>query len=180
MEKDLKELFEKERQVNHPRKSNHEAEFIQKLYQELPIKKKAYSFVVKIAASAVFIIGIGITSYILVNHTDLEQSGASENFSLGQLSPDLKEIENYYSSNIKILLENIEKGGENKNIKNRYLDRLSLLQKEYETLISEIKEGGPNTFIISALINNLQLQMELLQELNQEIISSKNKHHETI
>ncbi|NER15387.1 hypothetical protein GWK08_18170 [Leptobacterium flavescens] len=176
MEKDLKELFEIERQVDHPRKPDHEARFIERLYEELPNKKKSSPLMLKIAASIVFLIGIAAASYSLLS----PRSGSANNFSLSQLSPELKEVESYYTSNIEIILTQIEKNKENRGFEGRYLQRLSILQEEYEILISEIKEEGPNTFNVSAMINNLRLQLELLQELNREITSSKNKNYEII
>ncbi|MDY8134670.1 hypothetical protein [Aquimarina sp. 2201CG5-10] len=180
MEKDLKELFEKERNINHPRKPDHEIKFITRLYEELPNKNKSSYLVFKIAASVVFIIGIGIAYYISLPLETTHQTEVSTNFSLGQLSPDLEKIENYYTSNIEMMLVEIEENRGNKSFKDRYFKRLSLLQEEYEVLITEIREGGPNSFTISAIINNLRLQLELLEELNQEITSSKNEHHEII
>lgn len=176
MEKDLRELFKKEREIDHPREQGHEVRFIEKLYEELPNKEKSSPLLFKIAASIIFLVGVGFLYYNTLGSVDSSQT----NFTLGQLSPDLKKIENYYSSNIEILLTHIERNKEDKHFESRYFNRLSILQQEYEALISEIKEEGPNSFIVSALVNNLQLQLELLQELNQKITSSKNENHEII
>jgi len=43
-----------------------------------------------------------------------------------------------------------------------------------------MNEEGPNSQSISVLINNLKLQLELLQELREQIKSTKNKKHEII
>lgn len=180
MEKKIRALFEKERQMDCPRNPNHEEEFIARLYEELPERKRGFSPILKIAASIVLLIGMGIFYYTSLGPVSPVPSGNPETFSLGQLSPDLKEVENYYSSNIQTLLTNIEHHREGTAEKERYLNRLSILQKEHETIVSEIKEDGPSTFTVSALINNLRLQLELLQELNHEITSSKNENYGTI
>jgi len=180
MEKDIRALFEKERHMDYPRNQNHEAEFITRLHEELPEKRKDFPPILKIAAFIVLLTGMGIVYYTSMSPVN---SGASENpetFSLGQLSPDLKKVEHYYSSNIETLLTNIEHNTEDTEVRERYLNNLSMLQEEHKTIISEIKKDGPSTFTVSALITNLRLQLELLQELNHEITSSKNENYETI
>lgn len=44
-----------------------------------------------------------------------------------------------------------------------YMERLAELNKEYHRLNEELNELGPNDQTINALIKNLQLRLQLLQ-----------------
>ena len=181
MEQDLKKVFEQERLVNHKRKSNHEDFFIEQLYKELPVKKSAAFSGFRIAASVLILIGIGIMSYVIMdNPFNQDEELTSVEFTLKNISPELEEIESFYVTNISLILSDIEKNSENQDFVKRYMKRLSLLKEEYKNLIAEMNEEGPNSLSITVLINNLKLQLELLQELREQIISTKNKNHEII
>ena len=60
------------------------------------------------------------------------------------------------------------------------MDRLSELNLEYEDLNKELNELGPNDQTISALIENLQLRLELLQKLKKKLNQLKPSKNEQI
>ena len=181
MKQDLKKVFEQERLVNHKRKANHENLFIEQLYKELSVKKSTAFSGFRIAASVLILIGIGIMSYVIMdNPFNQKEELTSVEFTLKNISPELEEIESFYVTNISLILSDIEKNSENQDFVKRYMKRLSLLKEEYKNLIAEMNEEGPNSLSISVLINNLKLQLELLQELREQITSTKNKNHEII
>jgi len=180
MEQNLRELFEKDRLINYKRKADHEDLFIERLYKELPIKKRSSFLRYKIAASILVFIGLGVMSYYLINEVNHKEELTSVEFTLKNISPELEEIESFYVTNISLTLIDIEKNSENQAFVKRYMKRLSLLKEEYKNLIAEMNEEGPNSLSISVLINNLKLQLDLLQELREQIISTKNKKHEII
>lgn len=179
MGQNLKKLFEQERLVNHKRKESHEDLFIEQLYKELPVKKKIAFSSFRIAASVLVFIGIGIASYVMMDNP-FNQKEESIAYTLKNISPELEEIESFYVTNINLALSDIERNNENQAFVKRYMKRLSLLKEEYKNLIAEMNEEGPNSLSIGVLINNLKLQLELLQELQKQIISTKNKKHEII
>ena len=76
--------------------------------------------------------------------------------SLGDVSPDLKKVEDYYLANINLELSKIELTPENKDMFDGYVQRLEDLKKEYNTLSIELTENGPNEQTINALIINDQ------------------------
>ncbi len=181
MGQDLKKLFENDRLVNHERRPGHEDLFIEQLYKELPVKRSTTFSGFRIAASVLVFIGIGIMSYVILgNPFNQKEELTSVEFTLKNISPELEEIESFYVTNISLTLIDIEKNSENQAFVKRYMKRLSLLKEEYKNLIAEMNEEGPNSLSISVLINNLKLQLELLQELREQIISTKNKNHEII
>jgi predicted RNase H-like nuclease (RuvC/YqgF family) len=103
-----------------------------------------------------------------------------QGYSLGDLSPDLKKVENYYVANINLELSRLEVSGENKALVDDYMKRLSELDEEYKMLNIELNEIGPNDQTISALIRNLQLRLQLLQKLKQKLNQLKSSENEQV
>lgn len=58
------------------------------------------------------------------------------------------------------------------------MERLAELDGEYNHLNQELNELGPNDDTISALINNLQLRLQLLQKLKTKLNQLKSSKNE--
>ena len=58
------------------------------------------------------------------------------------------------------------------------MERLAELDKEYAVLNKELNEFGPNDETISALIQNLQLRLQLLQRLKEKLNQLKSSENE--
>lgn len=192
MAQDLKKLFEEQRKKEtYQMKKGHENRFFDKLESELPEKTTSNSsFWLKIAAS--IIIMVGIASYIYMNDlgetnpdtTIVNNEGSKDvesNISLGDLSPDLEKIENYYVANINLELANLEISDDNKGVVDGYMEQLEALDAEYKRLNKELNEVGPNDQTIEALIQNLQLRLQLLKKLKEKLNQLKlSKNEQTI
>ena len=142
-----------------------------------------------IAASLLLVFGIGVALYLTsgneIQATDTVVQGEDKadtkpNISLGDLSPDLKKIEQYYVSTINMELSEIEISDDNKAMVDGYMERLAQLNKEYLELNKELNTIGPNDQTIAALIRNLQLRLELLYKLNDQLNSLKSSENETV
>lgn len=177
MEQNLKELFEKDRLMNYTRSVNHEDLFIERLYEELPLKNKNSFGMLKIAASVIIVLSLGIASYVLINQ---ERKSGNPKLVLSTISPDLKEIEDFYVANINSTLLEIKNHKQSQSLIDRYMKRFAILKDEHRSLIIEINTEGPSTMSINALINNLKKQLELLQDLKIELEDLKNKKYEII
>ena len=193
MARDLRELFEKEReQKSFKMREGHEDRFFAKLEEELPNnppKKKVISLWMQIAASVV--VAVGLSVYYFNNNggsvdpdeniTVVDrgtQSIEDQGISLGDLSPDLRKIETYYTTNINLQLAELADDPGNKELVDSYMDRLAELNKEYQRLNQELNELGPNDQTINALINNLQLRLQLLQKLKSKLNQLKSSKNE--
>lgn len=189
MGQDLRELFEKERESKkYPLKEGHESRFLERLESELPTREKRNTFSwLRIAASIVMLLGIGTYFFVekfsnqpikntVVAKEDVmnEQQGIS----LGDLSPDLEKIENYYVANINYELSQLDVSDNNKEMVDGFMERLGELDKEYGVLNTELNELGPNDDTITALIQNLQLRLQLLQKLKQKLNQLKSSKNE--
>ncbi|MER3376432.1 MAG: hypothetical protein RIM83_17465 [Allomuricauda sp.] len=194
MARDLRKLFAKEREEKtYSMKRGHEARFLSKLDEKMPTEespkeKKGYSVWWQMAASVV--VALGLTFYYF--STKEEKGGPSETqivetengkeedqtISLGDLSPDLKKVENYYLTNINLQLSDLELDSNNKEVMDSYMARLAELDNEYHRLNKELNEMGPNDQTIGALVKNLQLRLQLLQKLKLKLNQLKSSENE--
>ncbi|WP_437396833.1 hypothetical protein [Flagellimonas lutimaris] len=193
MARDLRKLFEKEReQKRFKLEEGHENRFFTKLEAKLPNdppKKKVFSLWMQIAASVVVAVGLSFYYFnsnegavdpdekVTVVDRDNPNSDV-RGISLGDLSPDLKKIETYYTTNINLQLSELADDPGNKELIDSYMDRLSELNQEYHKLNQELNELGPNDQTINALINNLQLRLQLLQKLKTKLNQLKSSKNE--
>lgn len=182
MGQDLRNLFkaEDEKYSQIKMSEGHEARFLKKLDNVLPENasiKKRFS-VLQIAASIVVLIGIVVTVYkfsqqpnftdntVVVNDNQTKEDQLK---SLGDISPDLKIVEDYYLANINLELSKIKQTPENKELFDGYVIRLAELNQEYKRLSVDLTENGPNELTVSALIDNLKLRLNLLYRLKEQL-----------
>lgn len=147
-------------------------------------------FWLQLAASVAILLSLGIYVMIGTGNTDgpikttvvnkepIEEKG--NGISLGDLSPDLKKVENYYVANINLALSKLEVSPENKVLVDSFMDQLSSLDVEYKNLNKELNTIGPNDQTINALIKNLQLRLQLLQKLKTKLNELKPSKNEQI
>jgi len=192
MSQDLREVFKKEREAQKTRlKEGHSQRFLERLEDELPQKKKSAQYLLKIAATVLLVVAACYFAFqkfanevpdntSIVNDTNREEE--QKGISLGDLSPDLKKVENYYVANINLELSRLAISEDNKALVDSYMEQLKNLDIEYKRLNKELNEIGPNDQTISALIQNLQLRLQLLQKLKKklnDLKTSKNEQVET-
>ncbi|MGI9549584.1 MAG: hypothetical protein ACR2MT_00180 [Aurantibacter sp.] len=187
MAQDLRDLFKnKHTNSTDKMKVGHEDRFLRKLEKELPAAKKPPYFIWKVAASVAVLIGIGLYFFTQdgAEPVDQEVVGTDhqieqdKTFSLGDLSPDLKKVEDYYVSTINLELSKLELTESNKGLVDSYLEQLSELDEEYKKLNIELNEIGPNDQTINALIKNLQLRLQLLHKLKNKLNELKSSENE--
>lgn len=171
MARDLKKLFEEERQLKLEKMPDgHEVRFMKKLDSEMPEQKSRSGFsYFKIAIAAVLVFGLGFLS----KHLFFDQTEAPaemvETKTLEDVSPQLKKVEDYYLANINQELANIDYTPENKELFDGYIKRLGELSEEYDKIAKELIELGPSEYAVSALIDNLKLRLNLLLRLKEKL-----------
>ena len=127
-----------------------------------------------VAASVVVFIGLSFGAFTYFGSANGENSSVITptivaTKTLGDVSPDLKKVEDYYLANINLELSKIELTPENKDMFDGYVQRLEDLKKEYKTLSIELTDNGPNEQTINALINNLKFRLNLLHRLKEQL-----------
>jgi hypothetical protein len=187
MSQDLKKLFEQERKKAYQMPKGHERRFESRLDEAFSQRKRSPRFWIGIAASVVALLGLGIWSYWTSSQGEMEQpivvqqdSIQPQGFSLGDLSPDLRKLEQYYTTSINMELANLDISGEHKNLADDYLKRLRELDGEYQNLNRELNEIGPNEETITAMIRNFQLRLDLLLKLKEKLNELKQSKNETV
>ena len=181
MEQDLRNLFEKDSNAQNAKMSQgHEARFLSKLDDELPQETKASRFsFLNIAASVVVILGLSFGAYQFLNNsggdipegTEIVNGGESKKDikSMGEVVPDLKRVEDYYLASINLELSKVQMTPENKDLVDGYIQRLKELNDEYDNLILELNENGPNEATLDALIDNLKFRLNLVMRLKEKL-----------
>ena len=190
MAQDIREKFKKEPEANSQQmKAGHERRFLERLEKELPTQRKWISTGWRVAASVIVLFGIvgsyflGLENIVPVKTTVIEKKANKENekdISLGDLSPDLKKIENYYVVNINLELSRLEISEKNKSLIDSFMNQLAELNDEYKKLSAELNEIGPNEQTITAMIKNLQLRLQLMHKLREKLNQLKSSKNETV
>ena len=174
MAQDIRKLFESENKLSNLKMpEGHQKRFMEKLDKALPAESKKRSLfgLMRIAASVVILIGLSFGAYKFFDKPVVgeQQEVVSKIKSLGDISPDLKKVEDYYLANINLELSNVKLTPENKELFDGYVSKLDELNKEYDKLTIELNENGPNELTISALIDNLKLRLNLLYRLKEQL-----------
>ncbi|MFK7833534.1 MAG: hypothetical protein AB8B52_09675 [Winogradskyella sp.] len=176
MAQDLRHLFDEDQKDQHIKMSDgHEARLLQKLENELPKQQKSvtkFSFL-NVAASVIVLLGLSYGAYqffqVPTEVNDSIEVAKTELKTLGDVSPDLKKVEDYYLASINLELSKVELTSENKELFDGYIERLKELNDEYKTLTQELNENGPNDSTLDALIENLKYRLKLVMRLKDKL-----------
>lgn len=166
MQKDIRKIVKNYNDEGVELSANHQSKFQSKLNVELHTKKTSYKWLY-VAASVVLLVGLALKFYPKSDEIIPTQDNV-EYISLGNISPELKTVETYYTNNINLALSEIELTEENKELFDGYIAKLGELTKEYKSLTDELNKGV-NDNVINALISNLQLRLQLLKRLQQQL-----------
>ena len=196
MAQDIRKMFENKPEGVTKPPQGHQTRFEAKLDEAFgnseTIKSKSpVRFMwLKVAAIAIVLLSVGffgyqqLTKQNTVEVVEIPKQKAEPNtnvakITLGDLSPDLKKVENYYLTGINVQLASLKIKNENKELIDGYMQQLSELDKEYKRLTLDLNEVGPTEATITALIDNLQLRLELLFKLKNKLKELKNQKNET-
>ncbi|MBC2846080.1 hypothetical protein [Winogradskyella flava] len=177
MAQDLRNLFKEDSKEQHIKMSQgHEARFLERLDEALPKKKRPNRFFfLNIAASVVILLGLSFGAYKMLNKPtiDIPEKNVAETTedlkTLGDVSPDLKKVEDYYLASINLELSKVQLTPENKELFDGYVQRLKELNEEYDKLTLELNDNGPNEETLDALIDNLKLRLNLVMRLKEKL-----------
>ncbi|MEZ4817282.1 MAG: hypothetical protein R2776_04840 [Flavobacteriaceae bacterium] len=191
MAQDIRDMLKDFKPKEPKLSTGHEARFEAKLATVFSEKKRNTSFFwLKIAASVAVLISLAyfgfqyFTKETIVGNeiidTNTEIINQTPTITIGNLSPDLKKVEDFYVTGINQQLASLQRTPENEELINGYLQRLEELNNAYTLLNKELNEVGPSEATIAALIDNLQLRLELLFKLKNKLKELKNLENETI
>lgn len=155
---------------SHKMSDGHEKKFKQRLKAEFKNKTSMNdSLIYKMVA--VFVVAV-LSTILVLNQfsfsetsSSIEKTESTTRMRLGDLSPELKTIENYYTTSINLELATIDTPPEYEDLVNSYIEELAVINRAYKNLEHDLNEFGVSEDIINAMIDNLQLRLELLQDL---------------
>lgn len=174
MERELRELFEYERRKVRSMPQGHEERFEKRMQSARPKVRRMRLKQFSIAASFLLFLGLGYWWYPAeVQSADkvmeARMASHSSSLTLGKLSPDLQKVESYYDGAIKLELARLNITSETQLLAADFLKRLEELDQEYRNLAVELNEIGPNEDTITAMLRNLQLRLQVLQDLRSKL-----------
>lgn len=189
MKQDLRDIFKQEREKKYSLKEGHEARFERRLKEAFPARRRTSFYFTRIAASVIVLLGLSVVYYQMIHQQDplkttiIEKNSEADELqgiSLGDVSPDLKQVETYYVNSINLELSRLELSADNKVVVDDFMVQLGELNEEYKALNLELNQVGPNELTISALIKNLQLRLQLLLKLKEKLNQLKTSKNETV
>ncbi|MBX2828016.1 MAG: hypothetical protein KTR22_07625 [Flavobacteriaceae bacterium] len=189
MAQDIRKMMQQDKEERASLSKGHEARFEKRLQEAFSEKKeKRATFLwMKIAAAVMVFLGLTYGFFFWGN-----DGGGTENpdeitvipeevdpgITLGDISPELKKVQDFYLNGIQVQLASLEEDNDNKELIDGYKKRLAELDKEYERLNKELNEVGPTEATINALIDNLKLRLELLFKLKNKLKELKQLENE--
>lgn len=175
MAQDLRELFKNDKITNEKMPKNHQERFLNKLDEALPVTQTSGFSWLRIVASAVILLGFTLAGfkYFSTQNIDdtpmLAKTKTVDTKTLGDISPGLKKVEDYYLASINLELSKMTYTSETKALFDGYLMQLNELDKEYQKLSLELTDSGPSELTVNALIDNLKLRLNLLYRLKSQL-----------
>lgn len=188
MGQNLKDLFKNQPQDETIKMSQgHESRFLEKLNKALPEKKKSSHFgFLNIAASVIVLLGLSYGAFQFFTSPEdavipeEEVASTTKIKTMGDISPDLKKVEDYYLASINLELSKVNLTPDNKDLVDGYIERLKELNAEYDNLTIELNENGPNTETLDALIDNLKFRLNLVMRLKEKLQEFNNDTFEEV
>ncbi len=188
MAQDIKEMLKDKRETTiYTMKEGHKKRFSKLLDKEFPRKRNPSIFIWGTAAGFLVLMCLGAymyTPYTNKGNTKIVEKNNGvpdgKSISLGDLSPKLKKIEDYYVVNIGLELSTLEISGDTRVLVDSYMEQMAELDLEYKRLNAELNGIGPNDKTIAALLKNLQLRLQLLQKLKYKLNKLKSSENETV
>ena len=171
MAQDIRELFKDDKITDEKMPNNHQERFLEKLNKALPeleSSKSKFGYF-QIAASIVVLIGLSFGAVKYFQSPVEVVPTIATTKTLGDVSPGLKKVEDYYLASINLELSKAEYTPETKDVFDGYLLQLDGLDKEYKRLSLELTESGPSELTVNALIDNLKLRLNLMYRLRTQL-----------
>lgn len=157
--KDFDNLFKQDFDIAEP-SIGHFDRFEKKLANQKTVyRPKKWKWLV-MAASVALLFGLMFT-----------QNNTKETLELADISPEMAETQDYFSTLIKTEIEKvaIQKTPNNQQLIDDTFSRLEELENQYNNLTLELTENDGDKRIIFAMISNFQQRVEILQNLSENL-----------
>ena len=176
----LKDLFDElDFDIAEPAK-DHEERFRQKL-KSRSLKKTKQNGVISLWLPVMSIAATLAIAFVIFQ--GVFGNPLNQGTELANVSPEMKETQNFYASVIQTELENLkdQKTPETEAVINDALKQMDKLEQSYESLKKDLGKSGQDQRVIYAMISNFQQRIDLLKNVLEQvntIKTLKNKSHE--
>lgn len=190
MTQDIRELMKNDSDSKQSLREGHTRRFENLLEERLPIQEQKTSakggIYLWMKIAAVLIVAGGIVFMVynnafakagdqqLVEVETSEKQSAEPEVLLSAISPEFKRVEDYYLASVNLEIARLEITDDNKELIDAFMKQLSDLDEEYKSLNREITESGVSDEMVSAMIENLKLRVELMIKLKSKLKEMKN------
>jgi hypothetical protein len=145
--------------------------FIKKLGQIRQTRRYSLSYYLKVA---VVLLLVSFSS-ILVYQMAVNRSIEKNMYSFGRLSPEYREVEDYFIHTIKTKYNDLQKlDMQDKSQKEMIMKELKEMDQIYKSLSKELENDPNNERLINAMIKHYQLKLDILNELTDQLLIIKN------
>ncbi len=176
MERDIRDLFKDNSEINTELPLNHRKDFKQKLeLQDRKNQQVNKSMIFKIAVSFMLVFSI-VTYYFVDNKSSIVEKEESA------FQAQVKAIEKEYLQNIENEWQQFLAISKDSILIKKYETKLRGFDSEYHKITHQLQETPNNINILELLINNLQRRLELIKNIKEHIkeLNQKNTSNETI
>ncbi len=169
-ERDLESIFREITPVldrEEPPKG-HEERFLSKLQYRNSERAKGVSWWKPLAVAASVLFAFGL---FLGSATDVFKGGDS----LAEVSPEVSNTERYFAGVIEQQLNLLEQedSPEAEKLVSDAMKQLDQLEDEYSQLKSDLLEGGDQKILLSAIVQNFQMRIDLLEDVMEKLENVK-------
>ncbi len=96
-------------------------------------------------------------------------------YSFGKLSPEYREVEDYFIHTIKTKYNDLQKLDlQDKGQKELFRKEMEEMDRVYRSLSKELKNDPNNERLINAMIKHYQLKLDILNEMTDQLMKIKN------
>jgi len=165
MKQDLRELFKETDLSEKKLPMSHREEFIKKLSQKRHNNEKKLSsaYIANIAASILIL--CMLSYFLFYQNSNNQNEFTNKTF----LETQVEEIENTYLKNIEKEWKNFLIVANDKNLIQRFEQKLEELDSDYQEISIKYKKEPNNILIIEELIDNLSTRLQLLKDIQEHI-----------
>jgi hypothetical protein len=152
--------------------AGHEDRFLFKLSHRQPGKRTfRVSFILKVA---VILLLVCLSSLWIYEKISQVHSG-SRQYALGQVSPEYREVEIYFTSLINTRVEQLNKFdfSEDSTAKAMLIKELVVMDAVYDSLQNELKKYPSDQRIIDAMITHYEMKVEVLNRILDQLKTIK-------
>jgi len=131
------------------------------------LNKSDINVILRIAAIVIVVFTAGVFTYNYVYHPAQMEIKNTNGMTLSDLSPEYKEVEFFFQTNVNSKLIELEKlNCEKGNIqKSEIIQEITKLDTVYKYLQTELKKNYNDQRIINAMINNYQTRVDFLNKV---------------